>query len=283
MLSEQSDVGIRLGAVSFLNTKPLIEGVEREPGVSVRFAVPSALAALVRAGEVDASLMPIVDLAREGGAWRRVSDACIGSDGETMTVRVFSRVPPERMTVLYGDPDSHTSVALAKVLWAKRWGRRLELRPLPPPEQLADCESVLLIGDKVVRATVAHFEHQTDLGGAWKAWTGLPFVFAVWGMPCAAGTAERGRHGAETIATNDGRYGRLERLLCAARDRGVVRAAELAAEYGPKLGWPVDLAIEYLTRRLMFTISPRALEGARKFLGLAAEMDLIPEAGARVV
>src|SRR5512146_1355257 len=92
-----------LGVVSFLNSRPLVEGLDRDAGLSLRYAVPSALAGMLRGGEVDAALVPVIDLAREAGRWRRVSDACIGSDGPTMTVRVFSRVPPEQMRELHVD------------------------------------------------------------------------------------------------------------------------------------------------------------------------------------
>lgn len=248
-----------LGVVSFLNSQPLVEGLDATSGVALHYAVPSALAGLLRTGEVDAGLVPVVDLARAAGAWRRVSDACIGSDGETMTVRVFSRVPPEHMTVLYADPDSHTSVALARLIWGRWFERPIALRPLSSVSSLDECPSVLLIGDKVVSAPVGDFEYQVDLGGAWKEWTGLPFVFAVWAAPIAR------------------ECDRLARLLSTARDRGVARAAEIAAEAGPGRGWPVELAREYLTRRLMFKLTPTAREGLGLFFDLAAEEGLVPQ------
>ena len=170
----------RLGVVSFLNSRPLIEGLADDPRVSLRFAVPSALPGLLQEGEVDAALIPVIDLASSAGRWQRVSDACIGSDGRTLTVRVFSKVPPEQMEVLHVDPDSHTSVALARLIWANVYCRPLRIEPIVPVDQLRDCESVLLIGDKVVTTPMPWFDYHVDLGDAWKKWTGLPFVFAVW-------------------------------------------------------------------------------------------------------
>ncbi|MCL2330767.1 MAG: hypothetical protein FWC56_05645, partial [Phycisphaerae bacterium] len=140
----------RLGVVSFLNSRPLIEGLEDDPRVVLQFAVPSALAELLERGEVDAALIPVFDLACRANCWQRVSDAGIGSDGRTLTVRVFSKVPAEQMTVLYVDPDSHTSVALARLLWTHVYRRPVRIEPIGPNTQLRDCESVLLIGDKVV-------------------------------------------------------------------------------------------------------------------------------------
>lgn len=260
ILEESTKRPTTLGAVSFLNTRPLVEGLDDRPGVNLRYAVPSALADLLRAGEVDASLIPAIDLARSAGRWRRVSDACIGSDGATMTVRVFSRVPPERMSVLHVDGDSHTSIALAHLIWSRWFKRPLKILPLASAGNANECESVLLIGDKVVTAPVQGFDHQVDLGEAWKNWTGLPFVFAVWAGPAG------------------GDYEWLAMLLSEARNRGVGRAARIAEEAGPAHGWPVDLAREYLTRRLTFKITPAAREGMELFFKLAGQEGLIAEA-----
>jgi chorismate dehydratase len=261
-LDEHSDARTAtLGVVSFLNSRPLVEGLDAQEGLSLYYAVPSALAGMLRAGEVDAALIPVIDLARGADAWRRISDACIGSDGETMTVRVFSRVPPEHMNVLYVDDDSHTSVALARLVWSHWYERPIHTRPLSSAAGLDECESVLLIGDKVVTAPHEEYEYQVDLGGAWKEWTGLPFVFAVWAAPMG------------------GDYSRLSSQLSQARDRGVARAKAIAAEAGPARGWPVELAEEYLTHRLMFRITPAARQGMRKFLDLAAAEGIIADVG----
>lgn len=101
----------RLGVVSFLNARPLIEGLDQAPGVQCVFDVPAALPGRLEHREVDAALIPIIDVLRGGGRYHVLSDACIGCDGETMTVRVFSQVPPNRIDALWVDPDSHTSVA----------------------------------------------------------------------------------------------------------------------------------------------------------------------------
>jgi chorismate dehydratase len=285
MLSSENDGRpITLGVVSFLNSRPLIEGLDANAGVSLYYAVPSALPGMLRQGEVDVALIPVIDLARAVGEWGRVSDACIGSDGETLTVRVFSRVPPERMTVLYVDEDSHTSVALARLIWSYHYDRRLTLVPLSAAGDLNDCESILLIGDKVVTAPLDGFGHEIDLGGAWKQWTGLPFVFAVWAAPvngaCGTGlqpVTEGCGTGVSPVTRSD-----LAGMLSAARDRGVARAAAIAAEMGPPLGWPAALAEEYLTRRLIYRLTPSALEGMRRFINLAAAEGIVPDSGALV-
>lgn len=120
----------RLGVVSYLNAKPLIEGLDADPEIDLLFDVPARLPAMLDSGDVDAALVPVIDLLDPARNWRIISDACIGCDGETLTVRVFSRVPPQRVHRLYVDGDSHTSVALARVVWPGLFGHSIETRPL---------------------------------------------------------------------------------------------------------------------------------------------------------
>jgi len=248
----------RLGVVSYLNARPLIAGLEVDERVQLRYEVPSRLPALLEEGVVEAALVPVIDLVRPGRAWQVVSDACIGCDGETLTVRVFSRVPAASIRRLHVDGDSHTSVALAAILWHELYGVDLRILPFAGEETLDECEAVLLIGDKVVAHSLLDFEIETDLGAAWKTLTSLPFVFAVWASPC------------------DGDVEGLGDLLSQARDRGVASAAMIAADVGPGMGWPVTLAKRYLTTRLRFGLGPRQREGMARFLQLARANRVVP-------
>jgi chorismate dehydratase len=265
---------LRLGVVSFLNSRPLIAGLADDPRVELRFDVPARLPTLLDAGAVDAALVPIVDvLRRPPGAgtepYHVVSDACIGSDGETLTVRVFSQVPPDRVRTLWVDPDSHTSIALARVLWQELYACQLEIRPLETGRtDSGGLPAVLLIGDKVVDQRRRGFAYQVDLGGAWRQLTGLPFVFAVW--------ARRGSVTTPDSAAAPGCDAPLAEILSAARDRGVAQAAEIAEREGPAHGWPVELARRYLTRCLTFALDARALEGADLFARHCAQAGIIP-------
>lgn len=250
----------RLGVVSFLNSRPLICGLESDARVRLRFEVPSALAALLDQGDVSAALVPVVDFLAPGRAWRILSDACIGCDGETLTVRVFSRVAPESIRTLYVDGDSHTSVALARLLWMELYGARLEVRPWTNDVGEEECEAVLLIGDKVVTQRPIGFDTETDLGSAWKTLTGLPFVFAAWAMPEGV-ESERARQ--------------LADILSAARDAGQASASRIAESVGPHMGWPVEVARRYLCQRLRYTLTPRAREGLAQFHSLARRHGLV--------
>jgi chorismate dehydratase len=238
----------RLGVVSFLNSKPLIAGLEDQPDVRLRLEVPSLLPSLLDAGEVDAALVPVVDIAERAGRWKIVSDACIGCDGETLTVRVFSRVPAKQIETLHVDGDSHTSIALARTLWLELFDRKLKIVPFPGGRETPDVQAVLLIGDKVINHNLIELDLQTDLGALWKSATGLPFVFAAWAVPSELDSRD------------------LADLLNAARDCGVQQADNIAQTFAPGMGWPVELAKRYLTQRLNFTLTDRHKQGMALFM-----------------
>jgi chorismate dehydratase len=274
-------VVFRLGVVSFLNARPLIADLDAHPRVQLAFDVPAALPARLEQGDVDAALVPVIDVLRGRGRYRVLSDACIGCDGETMTVRVFSRVPAERVRTLSVDTDSHSSVALARVLWRARYGYDLTLQPCDPRSaSLADAEAVLLIGDKVMDPRRARFEYDLDLGDAWRQHTGLPFVFAVWAMrsvgpPWPTGRAERTSSAGEAPAAT-APSAELSELLRGARDRGVKRAAEIANTFAPRHGWPLAAAERYLTRCMQYRLDARSVEGVACLARYCAGADLVP-------
>jgi chorismate dehydratase len=251
---------IRLGVVSFLNARPLTAGLESAGDCELVHDVPSRLGELLDARRVDAASVPIVDYLRRRDDWRIVSDACIASDGPTLTVRVFARRPPERIDVLFADADSHTSIMLAQLIWLERFGRRIEIRPLTAAAR-AGAEAILLIGDKVVGVDASEFDFDLDLGQAWKDLTGLPMVFALW--------AARRDRPADDLA---------ERLN-AARDAGVAQAASIARSGAAAHGWPPALAACYLTRILEYRMTDRHLEGIERFHAFARRHGLLPSAG----
>jgi chorismate dehydratase len=174
-------------------------------------------------------------------------------------VRIFSRVPIEQVRSLACDGDSHTSVALARILLARRFGLRPELCDLARATS-DPAQARLLIGDKVVCDEPAGFDHQLDLGAEWKELTGLPFVFAVW---MARGSVDLPR-----VA------GHLHR----ARKTGLANIEQIIARQAVPRGWPADLARQYLTRNLQYEVGPRELEAIRRFHALAAEQQIIPPA-----
>lgn len=246
---------LRVGSVSFLNAKPLIHGLDEAEDVELSLAVPSRLLEGLRSGAMDVALLPVIDYQAMEGL-RIVPSGGIGSDGETLTVRIFSKVPLERIARLACDTDSHTSVALARVIFAERYGRVPELVDWEH-DQACPCEARLLIGDKVVCEEPVGFAHQMDLGQLWKELTGLPFLFAVW-------TARGG------VDLRD-----LPQRLEQAKRAGLAAVNQIVGQCAVPRGWPVELALQYLTVNLKFDVGAVQLEAIRRFHELAARHGII--------
>jgi chorismate dehydratase len=243
---------VRVGSVSFLNAKPLIYGLEHDPAVELSLEVPSRLLDGMRDGRYDVALLPVIDYQRMEGL-RLLTAGGIGCDGPTLTVRIFSRVPIEQVKTLACDTDSHTSVALARVLCAELYGAVPEMVPLTRDTLTGadDSSAVLLIGDKVVSEEPPGFPHQVDLGEAWKRLTGLPFLFAAW----------MARDGVELYDLPE----RLER----ARTAGLENVERIVAREAPPRRWPLDVAHRYLTEHLRFDVGPDQLRAVERFHQLA--------------
>ena len=258
--------GVRsIGCVSYLNAKPLVDGLEEDPAVSLRLDVPSRLLADLEAGEVDVALCPVIDYHRAAGPLAVVPVGGIACEGPTLTVRLFSRVPIDAVRVVHADTDSHTSATLLRVLMRQRAGRDVELIDYDAREHTAagriveSPEAVLLIGDKVVTDAplAATYPHQLDLGEAWHRVTGLPFVFAVW------------------MAPTDADLGDLAGRLDALRQRNADRLDDIVDRHHAAHGWPRSLAHRYLDEILRYDVGPRELEAIERFSSLAADAGFI--------
>ncbi len=257
-----------IGCVSFLNSKPLIDPILTEPEIQVHLAVPSALLGLVEAGTVSTALMSVVDYHASKADLLLVPAGMIGCDGPTLTVRIFSRVPAEKIQTIYGDTDSHTSIILAQLILQERYGVTAEMLPLAGlPDQARNPEvaAMLLIGDKVVNAAPSERDYpfQLDLGDEWKKLTGLPFVFAIWMM--RKDVLEGDRPGAMRVA----------QLLAEGQRRGASMTEALLDRHAVGKGWPRDLARRYFTEYLRYEVTPRAREGLTRFFDMADRVGLL--------
>jgi len=241
-----------VAAVSFLNARPLIEGLDEEPGIQLVTDVPSRLLETLIEDRASVALCPMIDFQLSATELSIIAAGAIGSDGPTLTVRIFSRVPMQEVARVHTDGDSHTSVALLAVVFDELYGRIPEIKTLDstdvngtenPPD------TVLLIGDKVVRSRPdpALFPHQLDLGEAWRRMTGLPFVFACW------------------MARADHDLGTLPDILSRYRELNRNRVAEIAGTHAEASGWPEELAAEYLGEILRYDIGSRELEAIELF------------------
>ena len=246
---------LRLGSVSFVNARPLIYGLDANPDVELTLDVPAKLLDGLRTSRFDLALLPVIDYQRMDGL-TLLPAAGIGSDGHTLTVRIFSRTPIGQIRTLACDPDSHTSVALARVVLSRAYGLRPEFVELRRDGAVTH-DAQLLIGDKVICEEPAGYPHQLDLGEAWKDLTGMPFVFAAW----------MGR--AEVMSSV------ADETLRGAKREGLAHVDEIVQRYAIPRGWPASIAREYLTRYLQFDIEDRHLDAIRTFHRFAADEGII--------
>ena len=174
-MSEQS--ANRIGSVPYLNSVPLTYGIEEETS----FVVPSKLAELLRAGEVDAALVSITEVLFHDG-YDVLDGVAVASHGSVKSVFLAHRQPLEEIQTIHCDTASLTSVNLLRVLLAER-GLVPTFEPLADYSQAAALENVLLIGNRGIDFLRAPHDHTIwDLGAAWHELTGLPFVYAVWAL-----------------------------------------------------------------------------------------------------
>jgi len=245
-----------IGSVSFLNAKPLIYGLERNENLRLILDVPSQLLDGLRNRRMDVALLPVIDYQRLDGL-RIIPSGGIACDGPTLTVRLFSRLPIPQIRTLACDTASHTSVALARILLAEKYGILPNFTQWPPGHPPPDTHALLLIGDKVVCEEPRGFEHQLDLGAAWKDLTGLPFVFAVW------------------MARKTVDLSNLPQQLDHAKRRGMAHLDEIIALWAIPRGWPPDIARRYLAEYLRYDITDRHLTAIRLFHQLALKHHVI--------
>ncbi|MBK7289577.1 MAG: menaquinone biosynthesis protein [Chitinophagaceae bacterium] len=175
---------IKVGVVNYLNTKPLVYGLEREP-ISSQIELigdyPSRLAEMLLNNEIDIGLVPVAVLPKLK-EYHIVSDYCIGTEGEIASVALFSEVPMHEIEKVLLDYQSQTSVALLKYLIKEYWGINPQIIQAENEEyrnQIAGTTAGLVIGDRAFeQRKISTFIY--DLGSEWRKITGLPFVFAAW-------------------------------------------------------------------------------------------------------
>ena len=283
---------IRVGCVSYLNTLPLIEGLGKLEGVHLHLTAPAKLVDLLVDRDVDLALVSIIDYQTARDPLAMVPVGMIGCDGPTMTVRLFSRIPPERITTIHADADSHTSVTLAQVLISELSGRVPEIVPFdadpphaaaaadtddlastPAPDDAATTpgderewpEALLLIGDKVVRRSppAVFYPHQMDLGDQWKRQTGLPFMYATW--MCREDRAD------------DPAIAAAAALLDRQRRHNATRLDWIVNQRAAQRGWPIDAARHYLRTLLKYDVTPAHERAAEHFFDCAHELRLLDD------
>jgi chorismate dehydratase len=174
---------IRVGAVSYLNTKPLIYGFEHgmmKDEVELKIDFPSKIAAMLLEDEIDVGLVPVA-IIPEMKEHHIISDYCISCDGEVASVCLFSEVPLNKIEKILLDYQSRTSVELLKILVREYWKIKPVLEETSGEYQskISGTTAALVIGDRALEQR-KNSPYIYDLGFEWKKFTALPFVFAAW-------------------------------------------------------------------------------------------------------
>lgn len=283
-----SESACRIGAVSYLNSKPLVEGLgELLPQTEIVLDYPSRLADHLVKGQLDVALIPSIEYFR-GPQYQVISDACVAAHGPVLSVKLYSRVPWGQVQSLALDEGSRTSAALARILLAERHGVFPQLEPLPLDHRTGDAktDAILLIGDRAILPPSEQFLETWDLGQEWFEWTGLPFVFAMW-VASSSRPNDRPRDqerddnadfGAATHvqSVRDAELDRIGKALCQSRDLGVARLYEIAEREAPKLGLTLPTTIKYLSENLQYQLGRAERSGLKLFYELASKMNLVP-------
>ncbi len=177
------DTKIRVGAVSYLNTKPLIYGFEHgmmKENVDLKIDFPSRIASMLLQNEIDVGLVPVAIIPQMEEHFI-ISDYCISCDGEVASVCLFSEAPLHKIRKILLDYQSRTSVELLKIIINEYWKLTVELEQAEGNYQsnISGTTAALIIGDRALQQRKIS-TYIYDLGLQWKKFTALPFVFATW-------------------------------------------------------------------------------------------------------
>jgi chorismate dehydratase len=259
----------RVCAVSYLNTVPLVWGLQHSPDpelqntFDLRFALPSVCADQLASGEADIGIVPVIEMARQGLDY--FPGTGIACHGPVRSILLVSKVPFAKIRRLATDSGSRTSAMLSQVILAERFGVRPQVfsRPADLGAMLTEADAALLIGDAALRVDPDELRRQTppletlDLGAEWVTMTRLPMVFAVW-----AGRKEVIRDPYGKVFLESCRYG-----LTHMDD--IVRAEAPARQFSP------DLVRRYLTQHIVFELGERDYEGMRLYIQHALRLDRV--------
>lgn len=264
---------LRLAAIEFLNAAPLMWGLERDSRFKVHHTLPSACADALASGEADLGVIPVVELARLPGL---VGLAGLGvasgaaTDSEVRSILLISRRSAADVRSVALDPASRTSSILVQILLRRHFGADFTVAPggATWQESLNQTEAALLIGDPALQLRVSGTAEAAgfrvyDLAQEWQRFTGLPFVFALWGIRQPAWAAHQAW---------------LPQRLAEALGQGLVHREELVASWAPRLQLDPAEVRRYLAENVAYRLTPAHGAGLRRFLELATAGGLLASA-----
>lgn len=251
----------RVCAVSYLNTVPLVWGIEhgaQRDIFEMNYALPSECADQLASGDADIGIVPVIEMARQKLDY--FQGAGIACRGAVRSILLVSKTPLREIKTLATDMGSRTSVMLSRIILAEKYGvspklvsRRAELAPM-----LGEADAALLIGDPALHLDPSTLPFETlDLGLEWTQLTGLPMIFALW-----AGRREV----MQPV---------FEREFLDSCRHGLAHMDEIVRQQAPIRGITMQLAREYLTRHIVFELNARDHEGLNLYLKHASALDRV--------
>ena len=264
---------LKISAISFLNTVPLMWDFEHAPSQEIRenfeieYTLPSLCAQALREGTADIGIIPVITTAQIPGLVV-LPDVAIASLDKVRSIQLVSKKPIEEIRTVAVDTSSRTSVGLVQVLLTKFFGGARVLTPMAPMlcAMLESCDAGLLIGDPAMMVKTDGL-YAYDLAEIWRAKTGLPFVFAVWTVRRAAL--------AEMRAGVD-----LAGIFRRSRDHGLLaeNVAATAQKWSPRMGLNEAEIASYLRENIHYTLDAECRKGLALYFQLAAECGVIEQA-----
>ncbi len=254
------DTAARIGIVPYLNVKPVVYPLltgEIKHNFTIIKDPPANLARALSRKELDIAFIPAIEYAR-GDNYRIIPEIAISSMGSVKSVLLYSKEQPSKITSVALDESSRTSAALVKILLPYCFGVRPKYSTLPPKlnAMLSCADAALLIGDQALLVPRNGY-HCIDLGALWQAYTGLGFVFAFF-------VVRAGFNADEAVS-----------IMCESKKRGLKQIPEIARCEAAKLGLPVKVCLDYLSRRIHYDLGKKELEALKRFYKLAGKEELI--------
>jgi len=266
---------LKISSISYLNTAPLMWDFEHaeagaDDNFDISYTTPSACAEALRAGTADIGIIPAAAYATVPDLVI-IPDVAIAARRAVRSILLVSKRPVDslwkQVRTIALDTASMTSVALAKILFAKWLGGERDYKPMAPDldAMLNACDAALLIGDPALQVDRTRY-FTLDLAEEWVARTGKSFVFAFWAIRKQA------------LAEHDGAA--IAEVFKQSRDHGLSpkNLEAIAQEWAPRLGLTVEIVRVYLTHNIHYYLDPPCLEGLQLYYRLAAEIGALPQA-----
>lgn len=262
---------LRVSAISYLNTAPLMWNFEHAPEreelqrkFQVEYTLPSHCAEMLADGSADIGIIP-------AAAYTSIEnllilpDIAIASNDAVRSILLVSKVPLEKIGTVALDRSSRSSAALVQVLFAKHWKQESRFLPAEPQlaSMLANYDAALLIGDPALKVDRSRYL-TWDLAHEWRTFSGKPFVFAFWAVRENAASEDDLAHVAEAFRTS--------------RDAGLAHLPEIASEWSQKLDLSPEFITSYLTENIQYSLDAENIAGMQLFFELAAGLKVLPPA-----